>query len=78
MPTALRAGPYRFFFHAGDRVEPPHVHVERDDALAKFWLKPVRLEQSSGFRRVELRRIHRLVIANHAAILRCWYAYFAD
>jgi hypothetical protein len=36
MPTVLRLGPYRFFFYAGDGVEPPHVHVERDDDTAKF------------------------------------------
>ncbi len=38
MPTILRIGPYRFFFYAGDRDEPQHVHVERDDRIAKFWL----------------------------------------
>ena len=40
MPTILREGPYRFFFYASDREEPPHVHVERDDRVAKFWLDP--------------------------------------
>ena len=25
MPTVLRVCPYRFFFYAGDRDEPPHV-----------------------------------------------------
>jgi hypothetical protein len=78
MPTVLRTGPYRFFFYAGDRVEPPHVHVERDDAVAKFWLEPVRLQQSAGFRRVELQRIRRLVLTNRDAILRHWNAYFAN
>jgi Domain of unknown function (DUF4160) len=61
MPTALRTGPYRFFFYAGDRDEPAHVHVERDNNRAKFWLDPVRLEKRTGFRRTELRRIQRLV-----------------
>jgi len=46
MPTVLRVGPYRFFFYAGDREEPPHVHVERDDNIAKFWLDPIRLKSS--------------------------------
>ena len=40
MPTVLRRGPYRFFFYSSDRAEPPHVHVERDENLAKFWLDP--------------------------------------
>jgi hypothetical protein len=36
MPTVLRTGPYRLFFYSGDGGEPPHVHAERDDAVAKF------------------------------------------
>lgn len=43
MPTILRVGPYRFFFYSGDGREPPHIHVERDSGVAKFWLDPVRL-----------------------------------
>jgi hypothetical protein len=78
MPTVLRIGPYRFFFYAGDRAEPRHVHVERDDAVAKFWLEPVRLQRSAGFSRIELHRIHGLVLANRDTILRCWNAYFAS
>jgi hypothetical protein len=54
MPTVLRSGPYRFFFYAGDRLEPPHVHVERDRNNAKFWLEPVNFESSTGFGRSEL------------------------
>jgi len=37
MPTLLTVGPYRFFCYAGDRDEPPHVHVERDKDEAKFF-----------------------------------------
>ena len=58
MPTILRIGPYRFFFYAGDRNEPQHIHVERDENLAKFWLRPTRLQSSGGFARREINRIH--------------------
>jgi hypothetical protein len=51
MPTILRVGPYRLFFYAGDRDEPPDVHVEREDKIAKFWLDPVRLHGSGRFNR---------------------------
>jgi hypothetical protein len=57
MPTVLRSGPYRYFFYSADGAEPPHVHVQREDSIAKFWLRPVRLEDSGGFGRVEIRRI---------------------
>jgi dolichol-phosphate mannosyltransferase len=61
LPTVLRSGPYRFFFYSADGDEPPHVHVEREESEAKFWLDPVRLERSRGFVRTELRRIEGLV-----------------
>ena len=78
MPTVLRVGPYRFFFYAGDREEPPHVHVERDDRLAKFWLEPVRFQRSTGFSRLEIQRIHRLVLEHREGLLRWWHEYFAN
>ena len=48
MPVVLRVGPYRFLFYGADRHEPPHMHMERDRAKAKFWLDPVRLEHNRG------------------------------
>ena len=76
MPTILRIGPYRFFFYAGDRDEPPHVHVEREDKTAKFWLTPVRLRKSGGFRRQEINRIQKLVEENQEHLLGGWNGYF--
>ena len=76
MPTVSRKGPYRFFFYAQDGEEPPHVHVERDDQIAKFWLDPVRLCSSGRFRRSELARIGRIVAACRDALLEAWNDYF--
>lgn len=76
MPTVLRRGPYRFFFYAGDRGEPPHVHAEREDNVAKFWLDPVRLHRNVGFRPAELRRVHRIVEERQTELLEAWDEYF--
>ncbi len=76
MPTVLRSGPYRLFFYSGDGDEPPHVHVERDDNTAKFWLDPVRLQGSGGFKPAEVRRIQRLIERHRQELLRSWDAYF--
>jgi hypothetical protein len=76
MPTALKIGPYRFFFYAGDRNEPAHVHVEREDNQAKFWLSPVRLQNSGGFNRHEISQLHKLVQDNSEQLLRKWNEYF--
>ena len=54
MPTVLRSGPYRVYLYSHDLREPPHVHVDRDDQSAKFWLKPVRLARNLGFSPHEL------------------------
>jgi hypothetical protein len=75
MPTILRTGSYRFFFYATDREEPPHVHGERDDNLAKFWLNPVRLQYSRGFTRVEMKRLEEIVKAQREQCLEAWNAY---
>ena len=61
MPTVMRVGPYRLFFYSADGVEPVHIHVERDDRVAKYWLDPVRLAGSGGMTRGDLREIERIV-----------------
>jgi hypothetical protein len=75
MPTALRDGPYRFFFYASDCGEPPHIHVERDDNVAKFWLLPVRLVSSGGFPRAEIARVQRMVAERQSELKEAWNAY---
>jgi len=64
--------------YSADRDEPPHVHVEREEGQAKFWLEPVRLEKSRDFGRVEIGRIQGLVEEDSAFLLRSWHEYFGD
>lgn len=78
MPTVLRSGPYRFFFYSGDGNEPPHVHVERDDRIGKFWLDPVRIQGRGGLSRGDIQRIIRLVEAHQATLIEAWHDYFDD
>jgi hypothetical protein len=68
-----RASPY-----SGDRDEPPHIHCERDANVAKFWLDPVRLEDSGGSGAAELLRIERIVLARREESERAWHDYFDD
>jgi hypothetical protein len=76
MPTALRSGPYRFYFYSHEPNELPHVHVDRDDLSAKFWLDPVQLAANFGFRAHELRAIQ-LIVADHTAQLQeSWNEFF--
>jgi hypothetical protein len=76
MPTIFRSGPYRFFFYSVDRHEPPHIHVERDQTKAKFWLQPVAFQSGSGFSRSELMSIYKLILEHQELLLRGWHEYF--
>ncbi|MFN3391944.1 MAG: DUF4160 domain-containing protein [Meiothermus ruber] len=77
MPTVLRLGPYRFFFYANENEEPAHIHVQRDRALAKFWLKPVAYASSSGFSAQELSKLLKLVEENKEVFEEAWNEFFS-
>jgi len=76
MPTVLQAGPYRLYFYSHEPNEPPHVHVDRDDFSAKFWLDPVILARNLGFNARELRRIERIVTENEVDLVEAWNGHF--
>jgi hypothetical protein len=78
MPTVLREGPYRFFFVSVDYSEPPHIHVRREDKVAKFWLDPVALQKADRFSRAELNEIARLVSQHRGFFLEKWNEFFGD
>ncbi len=76
MPTVLRTGPYRFYFYSHEPNEPPHVHIDRDELSAKFWLDPVGLARNLGFSAHELRRLQSLVTEHQTELLECWHGFF--
>ena len=74
MPTVLRIGSYRFYFYSHDLInEPPHVHIDRDDLSAKFWLKSVALASNLGFNASELRKLEKIVSGHQTELLERWY-----
>ena len=76
MPTVLKVRGYRFFFFSNDIREPVHIHVESDDKYAKFWLEPVQLARSIGYRAKELSKISNMIIENQGVLKRRWDEYF--
>jgi len=77
MPTILLTQGFRFFFFSGEGSEPTHVHIEHGDKVAKYWLTPVELASSAGFRSHELTKLRALVIEHRALFLRKWDEYFS-
>jgi hypothetical protein len=78
MPTLLSTKGFRFFFYSQENHEPPHVHVEHGDNVAKYWLEPVQLASSHGFRSHELKRVRALVIEHRAMFKESWHAHFGN
>lgn len=78
MPTVARIGPYRFFFFGNEGNEPPHIHVQRERLLAKYWLNDVSLAKSRGFAAHELRQIEELVLENKSRFLEAWNEFFGS
>lgn len=78
MPTVLRVGPYRFYFYSHEPNEPPHVHIDRDDSTAKFWLEPIGLANNIGFNAKELRKLQAIVQENQDVLLEDWDGYFGN
>lgn len=52
------------------------MHVEREGNRAKFWLDPVRMQNSGGFSGIELNRIAGMVEASRAQLLGAWNDFF--
>ncbi len=77
MPVALRFKGYRFFFFSLEGEEPPHIHVEQAERFAKFWLNPVSLAKSRGFRSGELSEIQKIVEENQDKLLEKWNEHFS-
>jgi len=78
MPTVLRIGAYRFYFYSHEPNEPPHIHIDRDNLSAKFWLEPVVLAKNIGFRGKELRKLELLVRENQTKLIEAWNEYFSN
>src|ERR1700757_2926626 len=78
MPTVLRSGPYRFYFYSHEPNEPPHIHVDRDERSAKFWLKKVSLADNVGFAKKELNELHEIISKHQKKFLDEWNAYFSS
>jgi hypothetical protein len=77
-PRLLALGPYRVFFFSNEGLEPPHVHVQREESLAKFWLQSIALASATGFSVRELRHLDQLAKKNQESWLEAWHEFFGS
>ena len=76
MPSSV--GVARVYFHSHEPNDPPHVHVDRDDLSAKFWIGPVALARNLGFSPAELRRVQRILVEHEHELLEAWHDWFGS
>jgi hypothetical protein len=79
MPVVFRERGFKFFFYSneGNPREPAHIHVEKDEVEAKFWLKPqVRVAYNDGYDARILRVLLEIVEANKDRIERAGDEFF--
>ncbi len=77
MPTVLRWNGYRFYFFSNEGVEPPHIHVDKAAASAKYWLEPVALARNIGYSAKALREIEAKISQERIAFVEAWRVYFS-
>jgi len=79
MPVVFREQGFRFFFYSneGSPREPVHIHVEKGDIEAKFWLRPeLRVAYNDGYDARTLREVLEIVASNRDRIERAWNEFF--
>jgi len=76
MPTLFIIDGYRFFFFSNEGTEPKHVHVEKAEKYAKFWLNPIVLAANYKFNSSELRKIEEIIEERKKEIEVKWDEYF--
>ncbi|HEO65593.1 MAG TPA: DUF4160 domain-containing protein [Spirochaetes bacterium] len=81
MPIVLRYKGYRFFFFSneGKPLKPLHIHVRKDEKVAKFWIEPeIALAETYAFSSSELNGLAKIIETNKTLIERSWNEYFGE
>ncbi len=79
MPKVFSWRGYRFHFFSneGAPLKPCHIHVQKGNYRAKFWLDPyISLEYNYGYTSKELSRFHKIIEENEELIRSKWDEYF--
>ncbi|MGD9888385.1 MAG: DUF4160 domain-containing protein [Halothiobacillaceae bacterium] len=81
MPVIFRYKGYRVFFYSneGNPREPLHVHVQRGEALAKFWIDPVvSIANNYGLSGSEMAELMQMIETRRSVIEEAWHEFFGE
>ena len=78
MPTVFTIKGYRFFFFSNENFEPIHIHIEKADSYAKFWIDPIVVTTNYGFNSKQLKEIANCIEENKELIIQKWNEHFSQ
>ncbi len=81
MPTVFNEKGYKFFFFSneGNPLEPCHIHVRKNESLAKFWISDkCSLAENYGFTAKQLNEIAEIINLNNKKIKEAWNGFFFE
>ncbi|MDQ7027097.1 MAG: DUF4160 domain-containing protein [Anaerolineae bacterium] len=70
-PTIIYKDGYRVTIFFNDHP-PPHVHVTKDDGMARLGLNPVEMIDNEGLSRKELKTAIQIVESNRDILIAKW------
>ena len=79
MPTILMILGWRFYFFANERDEPMHVHCQKGDAEAKYWLDVEGFETTEAhaynLSPADKRTVRRIIFEHFDYIVAQWQSF---
>jgi hypothetical protein len=76
-PTVHTEDGFQFWFWSNEGHEPPHIHVFKGGANAKWRLDPLRPESNHGFNPSQLARIRDILNERRDEMLERWNETFS-
>ena len=78
MPTVFYFNGYRFFFFSNENDEPVHIHIEKAEASAKYWLEPIDEVYSYGFTSRQRKEIQSIIELRINELKKAWHEHFKN
>jgi hypothetical protein len=76
MPTVFYFNGYRFFFFSNENDEPIHIHVEKGEGAAKYWLDPIEEVYSYGLKVKQRKEIKAIIELRINELKKAWHEHF--
>jgi hypothetical protein len=82
MPTILFIYGWKFYFYSNESLEPIHIHTQKGNSEAKFWLLIDEIEVieafSYNFTVADKRAVKKIIYQHFDIIVDAWFNHFLN